>query len=104
MTHLTDSGTGAGMLWVVSQDGIVRVFQNDPSVDSAPTFLDITGRVEFNGDRGAPRLRAGIVVRQRVVGAAQRVRIAVAVLQPLPVMAAHQIAMLGAQIDVLEAV
>ncbi len=49
---LTDSNDGSNRLFVVEQQGLIRVFQNIAAVNSAETFLDIRGRVASGGERG----------------------------------------------------
>ncbi len=45
MVHLTHAGDGTNRLFLVLQPGRVVVFENDPGVESAQTFLDIRERV-----------------------------------------------------------
>ena len=42
---LTHSGDGSGRLFVVEQDGLIRVFPNDPAAEQTEIFLDISGQV-----------------------------------------------------------
>jgi glucose/arabinose dehydrogenase len=46
------AGDGSDRLFVVEQRGVISVFDNDPAVQSAKTFLDISGRVTSGGERG----------------------------------------------------
>ncbi len=41
-----------GRWFVVEQGGRVRVFNNSPNVTAASNFIDISGRVTFNGETG----------------------------------------------------
>ncbi len=41
---------GSGRLFVVEQAGVIRLFNNDPTVSQASTFLDITQRVDDSGN------------------------------------------------------
>lgn len=50
MVHLTHSGVGDGMLFVVLQHGRVMLFEDDTDVDEAITFLDIVDRVNNSGN------------------------------------------------------
>ncbi|NNF57550.1 MAG: glucose sorbosone dehydrogenase [Rhodothermaceae bacterium] len=45
-------GDGSDLLFVVEQNGTIKVFANDPGVDAADTFLDIEDRVTSGGERG----------------------------------------------------
>jgi len=52
LTHPPD---GSDRIFVVQQNGVVRVFPNDSSVSSAKTFLTITGKLSgysINGEQG----------------------------------------------------
>lgn len=49
---LTSSKDGSNRIFVVEQPGVIRVFENDSTVSSAATFLDITDRVAFGGEMG----------------------------------------------------
>lgn len=47
--EIQNSGVpGDNRLFVVEQEGRIKVFDNDPNVSSATTFLDITGNVYYN--------------------------------------------------------
>ena len=48
--HITHAGDGSGRIFVVEQDGRVRIIRN--GVLAAAPFLDITGRVSCCGERG----------------------------------------------------
>ena len=50
MVLLTYPDDGSGRLFVVLQPGRIVVFQNDPGVESAETFLDIRERVNDSGN------------------------------------------------------
>ena len=50
MVLLTYPDDGSGRLFVVLQPGRIVVFQNDPGVESARTFLDIRERVNDSGN------------------------------------------------------
>lgn len=58
--HLTFTGAvgiysspdNTGRLFVLEQNGIIKVFQNDSSSSAAKTFLDITGKVTGGGEKG----------------------------------------------------
>ena len=50
--YLTNPGDGSNRLFVVEQDGTIRVFENDASTSSMSTFLDISGRISSGGERG----------------------------------------------------
>ena len=50
MVHLTHSGAGDGMLFVVLQPGRVMTFDDKFDVDEAATFLDIRERVNDSGN------------------------------------------------------
>ncbi len=49
---LQHAGDGSNRLFVVEQAGVIRVFNNDPSIASAPVFLDIRDRVNDGGEEG----------------------------------------------------
>ena len=49
---LQHPGDGTNRLFVVEQAGVIRVFENTPSVAVASTFLDIQGRITSGGERG----------------------------------------------------
>jgi glucose/arabinose dehydrogenase len=48
---MTPNGTGDGLLYVVEQEGAVRVVSPDGSVASEP-FLDLRGRISAGGEEG----------------------------------------------------
>src|SRR5436305_953756 len=64
---------------------------------------DIAGGIELLRDGGADRLRTDVIVRQLVLGIAQRVGVAPLRLQPDIIMPADAIAVIRAEIDMLEA-
>jgi uncharacterized repeat protein (TIGR01451 family) len=45
--HITHAGDNSGRLFVVEQDGLIRIIKNGTLL--ATPFLNITGRVQFNG-------------------------------------------------------
>ncbi|NND71950.1 MAG: T9SS type A sorting domain-containing protein [Rhodothermales bacterium] len=47
---LKSPNDGSNRLFVVEQDGVIRIFDNDPSVGTAPVFLDIRNRVNSGGN------------------------------------------------------
>jgi glucose/arabinose dehydrogenase len=47
--HLTHSGDGTNRLFVVQQNGIIRVFANDSTATSAKTFLDVSKKISASG-------------------------------------------------------
>ncbi len=47
-----NAGDGSNQLFVVEQAGTIKVFENNASVRSAATFLDISGRVRSGGELG----------------------------------------------------
>ncbi len=49
---LQHAGDGTDRIFVVSQQGVIYVFPNDPDVTSADEFLDISDRVVSGGERG----------------------------------------------------
>jgi glucose/arabinose dehydrogenase len=49
---LQDPGDGSRRLFVVEQTGVIKTFANVDTVESAATFLDLSSRVTFNGERG----------------------------------------------------
>ena len=50
--YITHAGDGSNRLFVVEQNGRIRVFDNDPATDSHSVFLDIRGRVANGGELG----------------------------------------------------
>lgn len=46
------ASAGNGRLFIVEQDGIIRVIANDPTATAAPVFLDIRARVSAGGEAG----------------------------------------------------
>ncbi|MFI5236645.1 MAG: PQQ-dependent sugar dehydrogenase [Ignavibacteriales bacterium] len=49
---LTNSGDGTNRVFVVEQDGIIKVFPNSSTAQTAKTFLNITDRVSSGGEMG----------------------------------------------------
>lgn len=49
---LQHPGDESNRLFVVEQEGIIKVFENDPSVSQAEVFLDIGDKVSSGGERG----------------------------------------------------
>lgn len=45
-------GDGSNRLFVVEQGGTIRVIENNPTVNTAPTFLDIRSRLVAGGEQG----------------------------------------------------
>jgi len=50
--ELTHAGDGTNRLFLLEQEGRIRVFENNPAVKSAPIFLDIQSRVSSEGEMG----------------------------------------------------
>jgi glucose/arabinose dehydrogenase len=50
--YLTHSGDGSNRVFVVEQDGIIKVFNNIPTADELKTFLNISDRVASGGEMG----------------------------------------------------
>ena len=48
--HHADDGTN--LLYVIEQDGVIKVFENDPEVTFVSSFLDIEGPVSSGGEGG----------------------------------------------------
>lgn len=49
-TDLQSVRDGSGRLFVVEQDGVIRVFKNDSGVKSSAVFLDLRSRVDTGGN------------------------------------------------------
>lgn len=49
-TDLQSARDGSGRLFVVEQDGVIRVFENDPAVKAGAVFLDLRSRVNTGGN------------------------------------------------------
>ncbi|MFI5237061.1 MAG: PQQ-dependent sugar dehydrogenase [Ignavibacteriales bacterium] len=49
---LTNSGDGTNRIFVVEQNGIIRVFPNSSTVQTSKTFLDISDRVTSGSETG----------------------------------------------------
>jgi glucose/arabinose dehydrogenase len=49
-TDLQNARDGSGRLFVAEQDGIIRVFKNDPGEKTSAEFLDLRDRVNRNGN------------------------------------------------------
>jgi glucose/arabinose dehydrogenase len=47
---LTHAGDGTNRIFVVQQRGLIRVFPNDSTISSAPTFLNLTNKVSSSGN------------------------------------------------------
>ncbi|MGB8316525.1 MAG: PQQ-dependent sugar dehydrogenase [Ignavibacteriaceae bacterium] len=45
-------GDGSNRIFIVEQEGIIRVFQNNPETSSYKIFLDIKDRVAYSGEMG----------------------------------------------------
>jgi len=50
--EFTHAGDGSGRVFVIEQDGRIRVFNNNASVKSADVYLDIRNRVASGGEMG----------------------------------------------------
>ncbi|WP_373330765.1 PQQ-dependent sugar dehydrogenase [Salmonirosea aquatica] len=50
--EFTHAGDGSNRLFVLEQEGRIRVFANDPGVQSAPVYLDIKHKVSSEGEMG----------------------------------------------------
>lgn len=48
-THASD---GSDLLFVVEQEGVIKVFENKPDVTTATVFLDIKKKVQYGGEMG----------------------------------------------------
>ena len=48
--ELTHAGDGSGRVFVVEQDGVIRVFPNDPDVRTSEVFLDLRDRISRRGN------------------------------------------------------
>ena len=48
----THSNDGTNRIFVVEQEGIIRVFSNDPGATNTEVFLNITDRVTDSGEMG----------------------------------------------------
>jgi glucose/arabinose dehydrogenase len=49
---LVPSNDGSNRLFVVEQEGTIRVFENNPTATSSSLFLDIQSKVLFGGEQG----------------------------------------------------
>ncbi|HET6463286.1 MAG TPA: PQQ-dependent sugar dehydrogenase [Candidatus Krumholzibacteria bacterium] len=49
-TDLQSARDGSGRLFVVEQDGVIRVFKNDPATKTSEVFLDLRSRVDHSGN------------------------------------------------------
>ena len=49
---LQHPGDGSNRLFVVEQPGIIKVFENNPAVNAAATFLDLRSRLVTGGEQG----------------------------------------------------
>jgi glucose/arabinose dehydrogenase len=49
-TDLQSARDGSGRLFVVEQDGVIRVFKNDPAEKASTVFLDLRSRVNTAGN------------------------------------------------------
>lgn len=50
--ELTHAGDGTNRLFVIEQEGRIRVFENSPTVKTADTYLDIVSKVASGGEMG----------------------------------------------------
>lgn len=48
---VTHAGDGSDRLFVAEQEGLIKVFQNDPEVEEADVFLDIEDRVVYKDNQ-----------------------------------------------------
>jgi len=49
---IQNAGDGSNRLFVLEQEGKIRVFQNDSLANSANVFLDISNKVLYGGEQG----------------------------------------------------
>ena len=49
---LQNSGDGTDRLFIVEQQGIIKVFSNNQNVSSAKTFLDVSDKIISGGEKG----------------------------------------------------
>jgi len=49
---LYDPNDGTNRLFVVQQNGLIKVFENNANVTDASTFLDISSEITYGGERG----------------------------------------------------
>ena len=49
---LYDPNDGTNRLFVVQQNGLIKVFENNENVTNASTFLDISSEITYGGERG----------------------------------------------------
>ncbi len=49
---IVTSGDGTNRLFVIEQAGVIRVFENTPTVAESTVFLNITNQVLFGGEQG----------------------------------------------------
>src|SRR5665647_2164560 len=49
---LVNSGDGTNRLFVIEQPGVIRVFDNSPTVADSTVFLNISSQVLFGGEQG----------------------------------------------------
>lgn len=49
---IQNAGDGTNRLFVLEQEGRIRVFQNDSLVNNSEVFLDIIGKVLYGGEQG----------------------------------------------------
>ena len=52
LVDIQNAGDGSNRIFVVEQSGIIKVFENNPEVTTATTFLDIDDRVSSGGEMG----------------------------------------------------
>lgn len=50
--EFTHAGDGSNRLYVIEQEGRIRVFENSPSTKSADVFLDLKNKVSSEGEMG----------------------------------------------------
>ena len=49
---LYDPNDGTNRLFVVQQNGFIKVFENNEKVSEVSTFLDISSEITYDGERG----------------------------------------------------
>ena len=49
---LYDPDDGTNRLFVLQQNGLIKVFENNENVTNASTFLDISSKISYGGERG----------------------------------------------------
>lgn len=49
---LQNAGDGSNRIFVAEQSGKIKVFENNPSVTTSSVFLDLSGKVNYEGEQG----------------------------------------------------